>query len=466
MADNVKVNPSSSYSAIDVATDEIGNVHYPVYKISYGADGSQTPVDSVNRLPVAIDTSVATPISFPTDGANFDAFARFRVSEPETIFDSKQIHNSAATFWDDDEVSGSGTGSTWTQNTASSVIDVSATTAGLRVRQTFRRFNYQPGKSQLIFTTGTLEESGGGAGITRGWGFGDENNGFFLYDNEGTVGLLKRTSITGSVVDTITAQSSWNVDKMDGTGVSGITLDFTKSQILVVDMEWLGVGRVRIGFVINGLPYYCHEYLHTNNQAGVYISTPNLPIRYWIENDGTGAASELEHICSTVISEGGANDIGFDRSNGTGISSINANTVGTTYALCGLRLKSGNLDGVIRFIGVSIMVDTADDYYWQILFRPTVAGSPTWNDETNSVVQFATGDLVANPSATTVTGGTFIYGGFVKGGQTVGDISSAINNASQLGSDRDGTSHEGWLCVTPMTANADIHGLITWREIS
>lgn len=430
----------------------------------------------VNNQPISVDDnnssltvdSDAGPIqtSFDIDNASFDAFARQRVSNPETIFDSKQIHNNGAIFWDDDQVSGGGTTSTWSQDTASSVIAVTAATAGLRVRQTYRRFNYQPGKSQLIIMTGTLENLGGGAGITRGWGFGDENNGFFLYDNEGSVGLLKRTHITGSAVDTVTDQSDWNIDTMDGTGASGVTLDFTKSQMFFIDMEWLGVGRVRLGFFIDGLPYYCHEYLHTNVQAGVYISTPNLPIRYWVENDGTGAASELEHICSTVISEGGANDIGFDRSNGLGTTSINANVVGTTYALCGLRLKAANLDGVIRFIGLSILILTSDDYYWQILFRPTVAGTPTWTDETNSVVQFGTPDTVGNPSATTVTGGSFIYGGYVKGGQSVGDISSALNNASQLGSDRDGTPHEGWLCVTPLTANADITGLITWREIS
>ena len=226
-------------------------------------------------------------VSLVTDNPTGDAFGRLRVAEPQTLFDSKQLFDNQPLFWDDQQVSGSGTTSTHDPNTASTVMAVGATTAGNRVRQTFMRFNYQPGKSHLIFMTGTLGSSGGGTGITRLAGYGDDENGVFFVDKEGTINVRKRSYKTGSVVDTDVPQASWNIDTLDGNGVSGITLDATKSQILVFDMEWLGVGRVRCGIVVDGKVYYCHEFLHSNVEEGVYISTPNLPLRYEIDNDGT-----------------------------------------------------------------------------------------------------------------------------------------------------------------------------------
>jgi len=120
-----------------------------------------------------------------TDNISGDAFGRLRTSTPTTIFDSKQIFNNQSLQWDDQQTSGAGTTSTWTASAASSVMAISATTAGTRVRQTFRRFNYFPGKSQLVLATGVLAKSGGGTGITRRFGLFDENNGFFLADEQG-----------------------------------------------------------------------------------------------------------------------------------------------------------------------------------------------------------------------------------------------------------------------------------------
>jgi len=410
------------------------------------------------------------PIGFQTDSANFDAFARLRVSNPTTIFDNKQIHNNGALYWDDVERTGSGTTSTWSKNTASTVLAVSATTAGKRQRQTFMRFNYQPGKSQLILLTGVLNKSGGGAGVTSCWGYGDDNNGLFIFNNEGSILFVKRTSHSGSPVDTMIAQADWNIDKMDGTGDSGITLDFSKSQILLIDFEWLGVGRVRMGFVVDGIPYYSHQFLHTNVLSNVYMSTPNLPISYWIENDGSGAASSIEHICATVISEGGITELGTDHSQSTENTFIQAATAGTRYAVFGIRLKAANLDSVVKIINIFIMNAQADDYHWELLMNPTLAGTPgVWQDDEDATIQYATGDVTADPSTTTVTNGHVIDAGFVKGGKDTGAMSKISLSQLRLGSKIDETRDEIWLAVMPIgsgSLNADIYGGIAWKEVS
>lgn len=397
------------------------------------------------------------------EGPHLDAFSRLRVSNPKTLFDSKQLFDNQPKLWDDAETSGSGTTSTHSTDTASSTMGVAATTAGKRVRQTFMRINYQPGKSHLVFCTATLEKSGGGSGIKRGFGYFDDENGFFLQDNEGTMQIVKRSHVTGSTVDTEVDQTNWNLDTMDGNGDSGITLDFSKAQILVIDMAWLGVSRVRVGFVVGGKIVYAHEFLQANINAGVYISTPNLPVRYQIENDGTGAASTLEHICASVISEGGRESFGTLRSVHSD-DHINANSTGTLYALIGVRLKSTHLGAMIQFTKASILSATSDSFYWEIRGNPTVAGTFTYSDMADSPIQYALGES-SNPSTSTVTGGVVLDSGCGTSNSLIQLDLPELMNAQHMGAAIDGTRDTVVLCVTPLTTNLDVSGSLSWLEI-
>lgn len=415
---------------------------YPVKLINEG-DGNSVGADS--------------PLYtlFPDSPRN-DAFQRIRTSHPQTLFDSKQLFDNAPLFWDDAEVSGGSTTSTHSTARASTIIGVALNTAGKRVRQTKMRFNYQPGKSQFILMTGVLA-SGGGAGIIRSMGMFDDNNGIFMRDNEGTVEAVIRSSVSGSPVENAVAQSAWNLDALDGTGSSGYTLDASKAQIVVFDFEWLGVGRVRIGFVIDGKIIYCHEFLHANVSTSVYMSTPNLPLRYEIENDGTGAASTLEHICSSVMSEGGVQDNGVLRHKDSG--TLTALASGTAYAALGIRLKSTHLGATINIINLSVLATTANDTaHWELILNPTVAGTFTYADQTNSAVQVATG---ANTN--TVTGGTEIDGGYFS---TALPTTISVPNALRIGSKIDGTRDTLVLVVKPITNNIGAAASLTWRELS
>lgn len=407
---------------------------------------------------------------YGADTASIDAFARLRVSDPTTLFDSKQIYDTQPLFWDDQEVSGGSTTTSHSVNTASTTIGVALNTAGVRTRQTFMRFNYQPGKSQLLFLTGVMDKTGGGTGITRYIGFGDDDNGLFFKDDEGTLKVVRRTKVTGSPVDNEVAQSAWNIDKLDGTGASGITLDISKANIFVIDFEWLGTGRVRFGFVIDGLVYYCHEFLNANSLTEVYMSTPNLPVRYSIENDGTGAASTLEQICSTVISEGGEEKNGafhYESTAGTHVSTVSENII---YALIGIRLRSTHLGLSVTPHAVDLFLATASsEVEWILAFNPTVAGSFTYSAKTNSGCEVAKGG-----STNTVTFGSTcvpIHGGFVTSGSPAsggsGSTGETFNSALRLGSAIDGTQDEIVLCARPINGSTavDIEAGISWREL-
>lgn len=418
------------------------------------------------EVSLATGTSVGinsvTPIK-TADSPAIDSFGRWRVSNPITLFDSKQLWNSAALFWDDQETDGGGTSTSHSTDEAATTIGVSNGVAGTRVRQTFMRFNYQPGKSQLIFVT--FSEFDTTSGIFKAVGYYDDENGLFFESDGGTIGVTRRTYVSGSAVDNTVTQANWNIDSMDGTGPSGVTLDFTKSQIGIIDFEWLGVGRARMGFVVDGLYYYCHEFLNTNNLSTVYMSTPNLPVRYEIQGDGS-SADEFVHICSSVISEGGNQDLGVLRSTSTGEPHVNANVVGTVYAIIGIRLKATHLDSVIKLVNFTLMNQTNDNYEWMVYLNPTVAGAFTYNDVTNSCVQIAIGDLSGDPSVNTITGGTRTAGGIVKSSGSSGFVSSNLENAIRLGAAIDGTRDTFVLAVSPFSANSDINGSLTWRELN
>lgn len=414
-------------------------------------------VQFVKRPGFPREQAASTPVAF--DPTGLDAFGRLRTADPFTLFDSKQIFDNKPLQWDDSQTSGSGTGSSHSVNRASSTISVSGSTAGKRIRQTFQRFNYQPGKSQLIYMTGVMVASGGGEGIVGEIGYGDDNNGIFWRYNEGVNQIVIKSSVTGSVVEDVVNQDDWNQDPLSGSGSSGFTLDETKTQIFFIDFEWLGVGIVRTGFIINGQYILAHQFNHANILTSVYMSTPNLPLRYSLENTGTGQASSLEHICSSVMSEGGVEAKGYIHYVSTAGTHVDANTADTIYAIVGLRLKSDHLGQKIDLKQFSMLNQQSQDFEWILIWNPTVAGTFTYNDVTNSGAQYAIGS-----STNTVTGGTQIVGGFVKSGAQAGGVVLPLTNALSLGAAIDGTRDEVVLCARPLGNNADIEAGLTWQE--
>ncbi len=399
------------------------------------------------------------------DTTDLDAFQRLRVSAPESIFDSKQIFDNAPMFWDEELESGAGITSTHSTNTASTVITSTINTAGKYTRQTFMRFNYQPGKSQMILMTGVLDRFGGGTGVERRIGIFDDDNGLFFEDDAGTIGVTRRTNVTGTPVDNTVVQASWNVDVMDGSGVSGITIDWTKTQIFFIDFEWLGVGRVRFCMVIDGVIWLVHEFLPGNVLDKAYMSTPNLPLRYQMLTTGSSPASEIECMCSTVISEGGSHDTGVLRYKSTAGTHVDADVENVIYAILGVRLKSTHLGASVKIVNVSIDEHQGNNKYeWMLIFNPTVADVFNYTNETNSAIQTAIGAL-----ANTVTGGTIITGGFTSADKKGGSpVAESTQNALLLGADISNNVDQIVLCVRPIagSVNLDIEAGITWRELT
>lgn len=259
---------------------------------------------NVNTSSVAQETTLQQLVDKTMPRVTMDAFSRQRVSEVYTVFESKQLVDANPTQWENQTT---GTGSVvYNPTLASSTLTVAA--PGDRViSQTYRRFNYQPGMSQLIFMTGVLREPGvfpDGDRVYHGQ-FGDSSGVFITYEN--VAGLA--FGIRKNTVDTLFPQATWNLDRMDGSGPSGITIDPTKIQIIVFNYEWLGAGSVWFGFFINGWLYFCHRADNANVTSEVYMETPDNPLRVQIVAGATGGGSTTR-VCACVNSEGGTNPVG------------------------------------------------------------------------------------------------------------------------------------------------------------
>lgn len=394
------------------------------------------------------------------DTSAIDSFDRLRVSNPYTIFDSKQLYDKQPLFFD--EITGGSATSTHSTIHARTRMTVTASSSDYVIRQTKQRFNYQPGKSELLFITFYAPQE---TGVTKRIGLFDStasspymtaNNGIFLSIGESTVSL--NIAKNGSTTETVT-QANWNVDPMDGTGVSGITLDLDATHIFCCDFEWLGVGRVRCGLVIDGVVYYVHYFNHANDSTftSVYMSSPNLPIRYDIASDGTGGG-DLDHICSTVMSEGGIEETGLSRSIDTGTTHIDANAADTSYVMLALRLKTTHLDLTVLPKYISMISETNDDFRWSVLLNPTYNGTLTFSDITNSGCQYAAGATANDITAE----GIKLDSGYAK---SAGSIDREIITSLRIGSQIDGTRDVLVLACTPLASNADLQGSLTFREL-
>lgn len=430
-----------------------------------GIGSSQVTVDTKRTALDKSDTRILPYVSgFVYDGAEwvpelggpafYDAFGRQRVSSPQTLFDSKLTQDNAPLKFDDQETSGSGTGSTWDQNKASVVLDVSNTTAGTRVRQSRVRPTYQPGKSQLAFITFTMGAAA--TGITRRVGLFDGSNGIFLEQTASAVKWVVRTNSSGTPSDAnAVAQASWSENTLPA-------LDLQYAQIAVIDFEWLGVGTVRVGFVVDGAIQWVHHFHWANANTGVYMSTGNLPVRYELSNDGTGAAATLECICSSVNSEGGRADTGLSRAVDTGIAGFTTLNNTSTYPVLALRLDSTGLTARIVPELLQLLCTSTANYRWALLLNPTFTGTAlSFTDVANSATEVATPG-----NGTTITAeGTVLASGYAS--DTVQNRAGVGPQLSdfQLGSAIDGTSDVLVLAVTNLSAGAETyHAMLGWRE--
>lgn len=302
-------------------------------------------------------------------GMAVDAFGRQRVSSPLTLFDSYNRYDVSEKFHTANSASDSSY--VFNANSAAMFLNVGTANNSYVYRESKRVFAYQPGKSLQILTTFVMNPSK--EGLRQRIGYFTTENGIFLEQDGANVYIVKRSNSSGTVTETRVAQADWSIDSLDGSNIghltdgtptlnnnpSGYTLDLSKGQIFFIDVEWLGLGTVRCGFVINGQLIHCHSFHHANFVDAPYMTTACLPVRSEIYNTAnTANASTLKSICSSVISEGGYEIRGKPRSVGRLANDIfTMATAGVWYPIVSIRLKSDQLDAIVIPRNASVLAE-------------------------------------------------------------------------------------------------------------
>jgi len=417
-------------------------------------------VQTMSGYPLEV-TTVSGQATYIQPGTTAgDSFGRLRISEPFTLFDSSHRYT--------DNGKWATSGSTATFNANEGLVDLTIdTTSGSQVyRETTRVFSYQPGKSLQVMNSFVM--SSGKENLRQRVGYFGTDNGYYVeVSGTATPFLVQRSSNTGSVVNTRVAQADWNIDKLDGTGPSAYTLDMTKSQLSWFDFEWLGVGTVRAGFLIDGQLVHCHSFHHANNITSTYMTTATLPCRYEIENlDTTTTNSTLKQICSTVLSEGGYQLVGKGRAAGQDVTGpYDLVAAGTLYPTAAIRLKASAPDAVAVLNGISVLGITNNaNYRWELINGAVTLSGGTW------VSAGADSPVEINTTATGIDGGQSLVHGFSIGsnqGSTVTDLSTNDLFKYQLQRNSfDGTSNILALVVSTQSAGADVLTALNWEEVN
>lgn len=358
-------------------------------------------------------------------GVAVDAFGRARMSTPLTLFDSSHR------FKDNGLWSTSNTATaTYAHNANAGIVALNLdTTANAEiVRETTKVFSYQPGKSLQIMSTFVMNPAK--SNLRQRVGYFGAQNGIYIEQDGSTINFVERSYVGGSVSETRVSQANWNIDTLLGavpSSPSQIALDLTKAQILFIDVEWLGLGTVRCGFVINGKMIHCHSFHHANVIDLTYMTTASLPLRYEIKNTGTTASSStLKQVCSTVISEGGYELRGDQRSIGTPVQTPKTlTTAGTYYPIVSIQLRSGYLDAIVILTALSILGINSNpcSVAWRV-YRGTTLTSPTWTPES------ADGAVEYDTSATALSGGQVLAQGYIgitnQASQTIDILKEAL----------------------------------------
>jgi len=374
------------------------------------------------------------------DSGMVDAFGRQRVSEPFTLFDSTMRFNERTDQWY--TVASGGGATTHLPNQSSLSMAVSASGDSV-LRRTKKRFPYQPGKSLQFLQSfvGTTPV----AGLVQEVGFFDDDNGVMVRIDGTTVQFVIRGKYDGTVQEAVINQDNWNIDTFSD-------LDVSKANIFTADIEWLGAGRVRLGFVVDGEYKYCHEQNHANAIDHAYMTTAILPCSYRIAS--TGPAGTMKQICTSVQSEGGYEPSGPVYVAGRGATGVAA--ISSEQVVAGIRMVSGRTGNVIMPSQVDTTIEGNTTAQWRLRLNPTIT-SGTWAAAANGRGN------VETLTAATFSGGTVVAAGLVGSrGSTAFNAESALGLA--LGVNASGESD---IMVLTMEADSSTKGLglLGWREL-
>ena len=473
-------NPLTVDGTVNIGTMPNVTINQPVAVTDNGGsltvDGSVSVTGNVNigTMPT-VNAAIVGTVTQTVVPAAADAFGRTRVSETWTLGDYSHVYGEEQELLS--KTSGAASNTELRANEASIRLTCGSESDAYVIHQSRMYHHYMPGKSQLTFASFAFGPPRANTEQRVGL-YGNRDGAYFMQDGDGDYYFVIRGSVTGSVVDTPIAQSTWNIDRCDGTGDSGFDINPELSQLFYMDYQWLGVGRIRLGFVHNGQVVIAHE-VYNSNQPGVstvYWSNPSLPIRCEIRNVGaTTGTAYMDQMCATVMSEGGYKESGVDFAAASDAVALDKTAPDNIKGIIAIRLKNTYQGlpnrSIVRLQNIDIFADSAS-CRWELWRLPDSTGvtAGSWTDvNTSSVVEYN-----ATMTGYDLTGAEKQNSGWIAAnnpsgkqasGQTSPDTSTA--KRSYLSNNIDATDSTTYLLVVKnlsTSATTNIYAAMQWRE--
>ena len=383
-------------------------------------------------------------------GIHGDAGGRQRVSQITTLFDGKVLGQDDTRSWDN-----RGTGTyTFQQNK----VKMDATAGQYYCSQSRHACPYFSGKSQGVEVT--FDNFHSQTGVTKRVGYFSSNavapfdsgkDGFWIEDD----GTTKRLMVMNNGAEKLNLPfAEWDAVI---AGIPGVAdYNWKNFSVVLFDFLWLGGAVLRVFLKTANSFKLLHQFDYAGSSEDVFMQTPNQPVRYEIRStSGTGT---FRRICSTAFTEGSIDEEGDALTLITG-AAINCNTIGTTYAIEGIR-KSATFRDVhtdIVSFGGNVLSSSGqpDSGRFLLLLNPTLSAPLTW----------AANSRIEEGTATTQTISAF--GRILQCAEVTGAGVSELfpNNAlSILRMDMLNVADQVILAYQPYTATQSVHGHITIKE--
>lgn len=421
-----------------------------------------------------IDASAGGALQVVITDENQDAFGRIRVSDPVTLIDSTFGYGLNPREFEDIS-SGNGV-VTYDGVKKAALLSVTAGAVGVAGLQSYQYAHYNPGKSHLIFMTFCADPLGLQFDANQKFevGYFDDDNGLFVRGVGPTdIYAVRRSSVSGVLVEESVERANWNIDVLDGTGSvdnpSGVLLNAETSQILVIDLQFLGVGRVRMGAEVAGGIIYAHEFNFANSQAGMYMQAGTLPIRWRFEDTGTAGWGRSDAYCAMVTTEGGA-----EKNRGVPLSTGNPPSTPITAAsnvdthLVSIRPKltyNGYANRIWNILeGAEVLNTGATEVVCKVWYDPDITGG-AWADVDTSDSGMEYNITATHAPGTGIEIGRFSVAatGQSKGAGGLDEVLSRLPiTLDQLGANAVGAIS---LTAAGVGGTSAVLGTLSWREI-
>ena len=381
---------------------------------------------------------------------------RLKVSTKNIVFSNTFQFSKQPDIWDETLTSGATSVNNPLQSSV--LLTVTSTPGSKVIRQTYNVMHYVPGRSAEFNMVSTNVSVGPGHRARAGV-FDEKNGVFFERGVEGDLWVVVRSSVTGTPVDTRVRRTDFNIDKLDGTGPSGIANVLGTIRTLHIEYEWYGAGDVEFSFIINGVKHPLHRFTFSNVINTSWCSTPFNPIRVELENISANTSAVLEQYSTSYSLEGQMRSLGVPKITGIPLPGVSIPGQFTYRPVVSLRLKSTMLNAV-AFIEEIQGFTTSNTFLTFRLVRNATINATTWTDhQTNE------SSVEVNTDATTYSGGTVVALGIIPlNGRPY--ILDQENGQFQIGRNTLGTVSDVYtLLFSSATNNATALGTIRWREV-